>query len=204
MNFRSDIINNMINLNCDIVKKAFLWNQEKTGISIIHSRSYCSTRDIFFARLDKLRTELEKHTRKTNIPSLISAITGEIGNNSYDHNLGSWRDTPGIYFAYDLTQKIIVLADRGQGIHKTIKKVKPQVKDDFESLKVAFTEKISGRAPEFRGNGLKFTVQVAQDYKFNLYFQSGKAVAKIYESNYKLAFEKNGVDIKGTLAIIKY
>ena len=29
--------------------------------------------------------------------SVIIAITGEIGNNSFDHNLGKWPDTPGIF-----------------------------------------------------------------------------------------------------------
>jgi hypothetical protein len=60
--------------------------------------------------------------------SLLTSVAGEIGNNSYDHNLGQWPDIPGIFFAYDLNKKQIALADRGVGILETLRKVKPELK----------------------------------------------------------------------------
>jgi len=47
------------------------------------------------------------------LSSLIVAITGEIGNNSFDHNLGKWPDEPGVFFGYDIAKGTVVLADRG-------------------------------------------------------------------------------------------
>lgn len=194
---------NMIDLNNNLVLDAYDWLQSKiepeTDPEIL-----CTSRDIFIARLDKLRTNLEKKANDQNFISLLIAVTGEIGNNSFDHNLGSWRDLAGVYFIYDLKEKMIVLADRGQGIKATIQKVKPKVKDDLEALKVAFTETISGRAPEQRGNGLKFVTKVIQDKKLDLFFHSGNASIEITKPNYQLELIKNKINIKGTLAVIYY
>ena len=44
------------------------------------------------------------------------AVAGEIGNNSFDHNLGNWADMIGIFFYYDEKTHTIILADRGQGV----------------------------------------------------------------------------------------
>jgi len=49
---------------------------------------YCKTRDVFQARLETFQSELLKDKNNT-YASLISAIAGEIGNNSFDHNLGN-------------------------------------------------------------------------------------------------------------------
>ncbi len=53
----------------------------------------------------------------------------------------------------------IIIADRGRGIMETLKKVKPGLANDMDALTVVFTERISGRAPEARGNGLKFVYE---------------------------------------------
>ena len=37
-----------------------------------------------------------------NIVPLIVAVAGEIGNNSFDHNLGKWPDSPGVFFGFDV------------------------------------------------------------------------------------------------------
>lgn len=170
----------------------------------LDNSAYCSSRDIFIARLDKYRIILEKKLTNTDISSLLTAITGEIGNNSFDHNLGNWRDIPGVYFDYDLEKRIIVLADRGQGVRKTLQKVKPEINSDQESLQVAFTQTISGRAPERRGNGLKFVCKVAQENQWELMFYSGDAKAIIGSPDYKPVFDKNNQDILGTIAVISF
>lgn len=135
---------------------------------------YCPTRDIFQARLDKLQYSL-KDTVSESAMYLLIAIAGEIGNNSFDHNLGNWPDIIGIYFSYDINNRNIVLADRGQGILKTLKRARPQLTTTSEALKVAFTETISGRTPEDRGNGLKFVRKVIIENSFTLKFQTGDA-----------------------------
>ncbi len=160
-----------------IIQKAFDWVKLPAGDGFLNEQEYCATRDVFQARLDHLRIELEKQNMK-NTPLLI-AVLGEIGNNAYDHNLGNWRDAPGIYFVSDNNEKTFVVADRGQGIRKTITRVKPEVQNDQDALKTAFTEPISGRAPEQRGNGLKFVKSVIESEGWKLECYSGNAVIRI-------------------------
>ena len=134
---------------------------------------------------------------------MITAITGEIGNNSFDHNLGNWPNTIGVFFDYRLVKNNIeiILADKGQGIFNTLKKVKPKLKNDKEALEIAFTKKISGRAPENRGNGLKFVKEnVINDSTMYLELISGNT--KIMLNNY-MKFELVKKTIKGCLCFFK-
>jgi hypothetical protein len=168
------------------------------------SEYYCQTRDIFQTRLDKMLREFLRNGKidKENI-YLASAIAGEIGNNSFDHNLGSWPNIPGIFFGYQIKNDgnniEIVLADRGQGVFETLKKVKPEIVNDQEALKTAFTERISGRSPEKRGNGLKFVKENVEDKKMHLVFFSGDA--KI-ELNSEMQLMLAGKEIHGCLAVL--
>ena len=185
------------------ILKAKEWVKLSSGENFLGDEEHCPTRDIFQARLDKARIIIE--ARSDSNPNTIYpliAVTGEIGNNAFDHNLGKWRDVMGIYFIFDIDNKIIVIADRGQGILSTIKKVKSNIKTDIDALKVAFTQKISGRYPEKRGNGLKFVTKVVQDLNFDLLMQSGNGAAII--ENKKLVFKTENEQINGVLAIIKY
>jgi len=136
--------------------------------------------------------------------SLITAITGEIGNNSFDHNLGNWPDIPGIFFSYHLGRREIILADRGQGILTTLKKVRPNLKNHQKALRVAFTENISGRYPEYRGNGLKFVRSVVEKNEIKLQFHTGDAQLKIEKETKKLNIKKSKFFIQGCLALIKF
>lgn len=128
-------------------------------------------------------------------------MAGEIGNNSFDHNLGSWQDIMGIFFGYEFNNGglKIVLADRGQGLFKTLKRVKPELKNDLEALFTAFNERISGRAPESRGNGLKFVKENIKNKKMHLGFYSGNAEALLNE---KMKINKLDYNIRECLAII--
>jgi len=109
---------------------------------------------------------------------LLIAVLGEIGNNAYDHNLGNWRDVPGAYFAIDQDKRLFVIADRGQGIKQTIARVKPDIQNDENALRAAFTETISGRSPEQRGNGLKFVKAAIEQNQWRLECYSGTAVIR--------------------------
>jgi len=166
---------------------------------------YCPDSLVFKTRLGKLENDLSKINEIKNIFPLISAIVGEIGNNSYDHNLGNWPDIRGIFFAYDLNKKQIVLADRGQGILKTLRKVRPELSSDEEALEVAFTEIISGRAPEARGNGLKFVRQVISDNNlFSIEFYSGGAKLFISHGSRDLNIKKSDIIFSGCISLIKF
>lgn len=182
----------------DIVKTAQTWvtsgNPENLDPSI-----YCHTRDVFSARLEPVIARLE--TSLKDDAYLLAAIIGEIGNNSFDHNLGNWPDIPGIYFACDFALKKIVLADRGQGILKTIKNVWPKALNHQAALNIAFTKIISGRFPEKRGNGLKFVANVIKEKGWNLQFNTGNARLILHKDKMVISA---GVNIHGCLAVIKY
>ncbi len=164
---------------------------------------YCQTRDVFQSRLEKLQ-----HTLQSKLPewaaSLLTAVVGEIGNNSFDHNLGNWPDITGIYFSYDARNRNIVLADRGQGILATLKHVRPELINASEALKVAFTETVSGRFPEARGNGLKFVRSVIIKNPFTLVFQTGDASLFLKEFDKDLSISQAGEYIRGCIAIIGF
>jgi len=155
-------------------KMAERWSVAKTPIQLPEA-FYCPDRSVFQARLSRFELLLKGNLLFNQIYSLIVAMAGEIGNNSFDHNLGNWPDVIGVFLGYNLTQRTIILADRGQGILTTLKRFRPELNNHADALKVAFTEIVSGRAPESRGNGLKFVKQVVQENNFSLFFQTGDA-----------------------------
>lgn len=199
-NVIEDFIGNNIK---DLFKLAKKWAVSELG-SELPSIFYCQNISIFQARLSRLEMDLEKLPRFKKIFPLFTAITGEIGNNSFDHNLGNWPDMPGIFFAYDLSRGEIVLADRGQGVLKTLKRVRPELSTHYDALRVAFTEVVSGRAPEYRGNGLKFVRDVVANNGISLLFQTGDAKLTIQKNNPHLDIKKSSVYLRGCLALIKF
>jgi len=167
-----------------------------------HLDFYCPNISVFQARSIRLMTELNEVKRLGETFSLIAGIVGEIGNNSFDHNIGNWSDIPGIFFSYNLKKGIIVLADRGQGILATLKKAKPELISHQDALHVAFTEVISGRAPENRGNGLKFVRDVVSNNDIYLFFQTGNAQLEIKKNTAELKVKKSDINLHGCLVLI--
>lgn len=198
--FKKDIgdidifLNNLFNL-------AKNWTVSEKEIS---EQFYCQNSAIFQARITKMEMLMLQNKDTQKIYSLLISVAGEIGNNSYDHNLGQWPDVPGIFFGYDLNKKQIILADRGLGILQTLKRVRPQLKNHKEALRVAFTEIISGRKPEARGNGLKYVRSVISKYQINLLFQTGDAKLKLNGGSADLNIENTIENIRGCIALISW
>lgn len=165
---------------------------------------YCQNSSIFQARLIKMQDLMIQNTSTKDLFPLLVSVTGEIGNNSYDHNLGQWPDVSGIFFGYDLNKKQIVLADRGLGVLKTLKRVKPELKNHKQALEVAFTEIISGRAPEERGNDLKYVRKVVSENPINLIFQSGDAELKMIGGSQNLNITNTLDNFRGCLVLISF
>lgn len=187
----------------DVFKIAQKWVKAK-GSKEPTEFFYCPTSDIFKIRLIRLEKELMSVLELKELYSLIIAVAGEIGSNSYDHNLGNWPDIPGIFFGHNAKAKQIVLADRGQGVLATLKTIKPELNNDSDALKVAFTETITGRAPEHRGNGLKFVREVIANYDISLIFETGNARLKMRKRNKALNIRTLKYSINGCLALIEY
>ena len=95
-------------------------------------------------------------------------------------------------------------SDRGQGILKTLRQVKPELANDQKALKVAFTEVISGRAPEARGNGLKFVRKIVEENPFSLLFQTGNAELRLERADTKLRIKETDKSFHGCMAVINF
>src|SRR3989338_9631 len=160
----------------DLMKFASEWIED--GIDF-PGTFYCPTSSIFNARLTKMEYALMLKPGFEKLFSLVTLVTGEIGDNSFAHNLGKWPDTPGIFFGYNLEKGVVVLADRGLGILETLRQVRPELPSHVVAVEVAFTEFVSGRAPEKRGNGLKLVREVVTDQPFDLFYTSGDAEVRM-------------------------
>ncbi|MEK9175219.1 MAG: helix-turn-helix domain-containing protein [Patescibacteria group bacterium] len=165
---------------------------------------YCSNSAVFQTRLTKMQDILMVIPQLNNIFPLVVAVAGEIGNNSFDHNLGNWPDIAGIFFAYDVNKRNIVLADRGVGILATLKRIKPELNNDEKALQVAFTEILSGRSPENRGNGLKFVRKIVSENPIGLLFQSGNAELTLVKDDNDLDIKYSSEPFRGCLALITF
>jgi excisionase family DNA binding protein len=198
--FKKDIGDIEVFLN-NLFKSAKDWAISQKEFS---EQFYCQNSAIFQARITKMEALMIQNKDAKELFSLLTSIAGEIGNNSYDHNLGQWPDVPGIFFGYDLNKKQIVLADRGLGILKTLKRVKPELEDHKQALLVAFTEVISGRKPEARGNGLKYVRSVISKNPINLIFQTGDAKLTLRGNSADINIENTKDNICGCLALITY
>lgn len=177
---------------------------KKPRASALPDFFYCQNASVFQTRLYRLYADLKRNFGDNLFFSLVVAMAGEIGNNSFDHNLGNWPDMPGIFFGYNLKKREIALADRGRGILETLKTVKPDLNNDSKALRVAFTEIISGRAPESRGNGLKFVKKNTEKNPIDLFFQSGEAELNLAGYSLGLNIKKSLTPFRGCLALIKF
>lgn len=164
---------------------------------------YCQTRDLFQARLEIFESKLGGILSVEKL-SLVAAVTGEIGNNSFDHNLGNWPDIPGIFFSYSMRDRKVALADRGLGVLATLKRVRSELANAEDALKVAFTEKVSGRYPEARGNGLKFVRSIIVKYPCTLYFHTGDASLNLKENDRDILVTQSEKSIRGCFVIIGF
>lgn len=187
----------------DIFKSVKNWVLSGTGVEP-RPDFYCKDSAVFQARLTRLKDELSKIKNLKDTYFLITSIAGEIGDNSFAHNFGNWPDIMGIFFAYDLKKKKIVLADRGQGMLKTLRKVKPELNNDIDALRTGFTEVISGRSPESRGNGLKYVREMVISNEIRLFFQTGEAELKIQKGDLNLNIKKSSTKFHGCLALIQF
>lgn len=185
----------------DLVKIAHDWSKEESELPAMF---YCGNSSVFQARLTKLETLLMRQSGMERLFSIVIAVVGEIGNNSFDHNLGKWPDVSGIFFGYDINKRQIVLADRGLGILETLRQVRPSLQNHVEAVKVAFTEIISGRDPEKRGNGLKFVREVVMTNPIDLFFQSGDAEVRVKSPDKEFRLTRGQEILRGCFAVINF
>lgn len=188
-------------------------NMEKMACAWIKSREpfepletvYCSTSATFQIRLQRVERQFQQIVGMETIFPLLTSSAGEIGNNSFDHNLGNWPDVPGIFFGHDLRARRIVLCDRGIGILASLRRVRPSIQTHVEALRVAFHEIVTGRASEHRGNGLKFVRGIIASHpSFGLRYQTGDAILEMPGAGRPLTISRARTSERGCLAVISY
>lgn len=188
----------------DLQKLGLAWASSAQAPDI-SDEHYCERQDRFNSRLEKMGMILAgSNVVNENDASLLTAVAGEIGDNSFMHNVGNWPDVPGIFFAFDINKRIIVLADRGQGVRKTLLRVRPSIETDVDALNVALTEIVSGREPEKRGNGLKVVRRIVESNAIGLSFFSGLAIAEKAKEPARLKIKATQNNIRGVCAIITF
>ena len=172
----------------------------------IPKQYYCERQDRFTSRLEKMSVELLRvlGNDSRDLISLLTLVAGEIGDNSFAHNIGTWPDLTGIFYAYDIDKRYIVMADRGRGVRATLSRVRPGISSDAEALRVAFTEVISGRDPEKRGNGLKVVRSIAQSNAIGLVFRSGIGIANIAKEPGDMNITMTDKNVRGVYAVITF
>lgn len=131
--------------------------------------NFCSNRAEFNGRLVSYETLLKKKFQEECL-YLANSSFGEIGNNCFDHNLGFWQDRAGCLFVRDVDYCLI--ADRGRGIKASLSSAYQLSATEPTYISVAFQKVISGRAPEKRGNGLKYTKKNVLKCQLNLFCNS--------------------------------
>ncbi|MBI2027593.1 MAG: hypothetical protein HYS98_07325 [Deltaproteobacteria bacterium] len=192
-------------LNKDKIQAGYKWYSTGQSTSLSH---VCQNRALFQARLSSLYQMLIKNYPRDSV-LLLNAVVAEIGINCFDHNIGKWEDIPGCWFDYELEQnKIkIVIADRGQGIFSSLKRVVPELKNDQEALEMAFQKRISGRSPEQRGNGLKFVRNIIngnKDRALLYYSGGGKILLGGLMENISEYLDFNQKSQRGTCALLTW
>jgi hypothetical protein len=186
----------------DLPAMGWAWASDQTPSEPV-KEFYCETSDFFNARLKRLENDLQKLSDLGIHYSLLTSIAGEIGDNSYAHNLGNWPDILGIFFGYDLNKRVIVLADRGRGILETLRLVRPALQTHKEALELAFTEILSGRFPERRGNGLKSVRVNVMVSNLKLTFRTGDAQLDL-EKGDKILNITECETFHGCFAVLKF
>lgn len=189
----------------DIESLGWAW-AASAQVPEIADEYYCERQDRFTSRLEKMSVVLLKELGNDaeDVVSLLTLIAGEIGDNSFAHNIGNWPDVPGVFFTYNVDKRIIVLADRGRGVLTTLRYVRPSLANDIDALRVAFTEIVSGRNPEKRGNGLKVIRRIAESNMIGLLFRSGLGVVRIPKSPGSMGISMAEENVRGAYAVITF
>lgn len=146
----------------EALRQCIEWYVSAGGLPAPDASQYCQTRDVFEGRLARLLAYAGSVGLPEADAALLTAVAGEIGNNSFDHNVGHWQDQPGCYFAFafDAPRLLVWIADRGRGVLASLQNVVPDLTDHQQALVIAYERTVSGRHPERRGNGLKFVRSV--------------------------------------------
>lgn len=163
---------------------------------------HCKYRDEFDGRLGRFVMMFKNFGLNEYDARLATTLIGELGNNTFDHNVGSWpTDISGCIIAaqnYPKKKKIqVVVGDPGVGFLGSLKAVFPEINTDIEAIKKGL-KGYTGRIGETRGNGLKLIQQwTINNFHGKLAIQSGEGLVLVDENGFT---ETKTKKVLGTLA----
>lgn len=163
---------------------------------------HCEYRDEFDGKLERFMEMFKNFGLNDDDARLATALVGELGNNTFDHNLGSWpTDISGCIIVaqnYPKKKKIqVAIGDPGVGFLGSLKAAFPDLKTDIEAIRKGLGGN-TGRIGELRGNGLKLIQQwTINNFSGKLAIQSGEGLVIAGKSGITEAKRKR---ILGTLA----
>lgn len=180
----------------------FLLNAYNLGkIESVPSEFFCKTRDVFRARHDRWFNQLQREVGVEKA-GLILTIIGEVGNNSFDHNLGHWQDMPGLCFYTE--QGFVLLFDCGRGIEASLAGAGFVFENENSYLTAALTQRITGRAPERRGNGLKVSLEAVKVLDVGFCIRSGQSSYANQKMNHPYCEKLLPLSNKGVLMMLDF
>lgn len=196
INYQSDL---------DIFNKITISSKENLNIQeLIH----CHMVDEFNARLFHFIKMFRNFGLSETDSYKATNIVAELGNNVFDHNLGSWPHLISGSFIvgknYPNYKKMeITIGDPGIGYYGSLRARFPNMKEDIEAIELGLKGN-TGWIDVKRGNGLKYVQKwTIQDFDGQIMIHSGSGLAIIKSDG--INYHK--VDkIQGTIAqfVIKY
>ncbi len=145
---------------------------------------HCFYRDDFNARLGRFLSMFRNFGLNEDDSSKATALVGELGNNVFDHNSGSWPTTVvGCIIAAqhypDLRKIEVTVGDPGVGFLGSLKAAFPALQNDIEAIKKGLAGN-TGRIGEVRGNGLRLIQQwTIQDFSGKVMIHSGNGLVTV-------------------------
>jgi len=165
---------------------------------------HCSTRDQFDGRLGRFVSMFQHFGMNENEAKRATSLIGELGNNTFDHNLGNWpTDVSGCIIAaqnYPNLKRIqVAVGDPGVGFLGSLKAAFPELSSDIEAIKKGLGGN-TGRIGEVRGNGLRIIQSWTIDnFSGMLAILSGEGFVQVEKDR---MMEKKANKVLGTVAQI--
>lgn len=114
----------------------------------------CSMPEDLFRRFELTADIVARLLPKAELSALLD-VMARLAGNAFDHNDGHWHEAPGCWLETQLVGKRlwICVADRGQGVLRSLRRAHPDIPDEQAALAAAFERTISGSGR--KGEGLK-------------------------------------------------
>lgn len=159
---------------------------------------HCEFSDEFNSKLEHFLKMFNNFGLSVEDSKLATGLIAELGNNVFDHNLGTWpTSTVGCFIVgqnWPKTKRIhVAVGDVGVGFMGSLVTAFPELRSDEEAILKGLAG-FTGRVGEKRGNGLKLIQEwTIKRFSGELLIHSGNGIAKV---------DKKGISSHGTFDLL--